>query len=85
MVEHTLRELGNLSERIAHLRLDTGFYETTKVELKVLYQMLVSGGILVIGYYGHWKGARKTTDEYFAAAHPFFIRIDYTDRLIVKR
>ena len=56
MVKHTLREPDNLPKRIAHLRRDTGFYETTKVELEVLYPMLVSGGILMIGYYGHWKG-----------------------------
>ena len=85
MVEDTLREPGNLSERIALLRLDTDFYESTKVELEILYPRLVSGGILIIDDYGHWQGARKATDEYFAAAHPFFIRIDYTGRLIVKR
>jgi hypothetical protein len=85
MVEQTLRNSVDLPERIALLRLDTDFYESTKVELEVLYPRLVSGGLLIIDDYGHWQGARKATDEYFAAEQPFFIRIDYTARLLVKR
>lgn len=73
-------------ERIALLRLDTDWYESTRHELVHLYPRLVSGGIMIIDDYGFWRGAREATDEYFAAAGstPFLHRIDYTARLIVK-
>ena len=37
-----------LPEKIALLRLDTDFYESTKVELDVLVPRLVPGGVLQI-------------------------------------
>lgn len=72
--------------RIALLRLDTDWYESTKHELEHLYPLLVSGGVLIIDDYGHWKGARQATDEYFAtlANPPLLQRIDYTARIAVK-
>lgn len=72
--------------QIAILRLDTDWYESTKHELENLYPRLVPGGILIIDDYGHWTGARKAVDEYFAENNvkPFFNRIDYTGRLYVK-
>jgi O-methyltransferase len=83
-VEQTLRDPAHLPERIALLRLDTDWYESTKVELEVLYPRLASGGILIVDDYGHWLGARKAVDEYFASAPVFMSRIDYTARLVVK-
>lgn len=72
--------------RIALLRLDTDWYESTKHELTHLYPRLATGGILIIDDYGHWRGARQAADEYFAghAPAPFLHRIDYTARLLVK-
>lgn len=74
----TLLDPKNLPEKIAILRLDTDWYESTKVELEVLYPKLVPGGVLILDDYGYWKGARKATDEYFAAAgiQPNFLPID---------
>ena len=74
------------SRDIAVLRLDTDWYESTKVCLKVLYPRLVEGGILIIDDYGHWKGCRKAVDEYFAEQNIaiFLQRIDYTGRLAIK-
>jgi O-methyltransferase len=71
---------------IALLRLDTDWYESTRHELTHLYPLLRSGGILIIDDYGHWQGAKKAVDEYFAAlaSPPFLQRIDYTARLLVK-
>ncbi len=51
--------------KIAILRLDTDFYESTKAELEHLYPKVSSGGIIIIDDYGVWQGARKATDEYF--------------------
>ena len=51
---------------ISLLRLDTDFYESTLVELEVLWPRLVVGGILILDDYGHWDGARRAVDEYFS-------------------
>jgi O-methyltransferase len=57
----------DLPEKISLLRLDTDWYESTKVELEALYPRLAPGGILILDDYGYWKGARKATDEYFSS------------------
>jgi len=72
--------------RIALLRLDTDWYESTCHELLHLYPRLCPGGVLIIDDYGHWAGARKAVDEYFAEHNlkPLLHRIDYTGRICVK-
>jgi len=83
-VEDTIPK--NSPEKIAILRLDTDWYESTKHELENLFPILSSGGILIIDDYGHFKGSKKAVDEYFAKnkIKYFLNRIDYTGRLIVK-
>ena len=71
-------------ERIALLRLDTDWYESTKHELQHLYPRLSPSGVLILDDYGFWKGARKAVDEYFAGSNIFLHRIDNTGRLIIK-
>jgi len=51
-------------DKIALLRLDTDWYESTKAELEYLFPKLSKGGILIIDDYGGWLGARKATTEY---------------------
>lgn len=72
---------------IALLRLDTDWYESTRHELQHLYPKLARHGLMIIDDYGHWQGARRAVDEYFAAAaEPVFLhRVDYTARLVVKQ
>jgi len=82
---NTLLEPENLPSKIAILRLDTDWYESTKIELEILYPLLVSGGVLIIDDYGHHQGARKAVDEYFQREMPWMHYIDYTCRLIVKK
>ena len=73
-------------DRIALLRLDTDWYESTRVELEILYPRLVDGGVLIIDDYGHWDGCRRAVDEYFTVhPAPLLTRVDYTCRLAVKR
>jgi hypothetical protein len=73
-------------ERIALLRLDTDWYESTRQEMNVLFPRLARGGVLIIDDYGHWEGARRAVDEYVNShqlkllLHP----IDYTGRIAVK-
>ena len=72
--------------KIAILRLDTDWYESTKHEMEHLYPRLAAQGILIIDDYGHWQGSRRAIDEYFSkqARRPFLSRLDYTGRLLVK-
>ena len=72
-----------MPERIALLRIDTDWYESTRHELVHLYPRLSPGGVLIIDDYGHWQGARKAVDEYFQAGL-FLNHIDYTGRLAIK-
>lgn len=68
----------NTVEKIAILRLDTDFYESTKVELEWFWPKLTQGGFLIIDDYGRWLGQRQAVDEFFASLdHPYFLaRID---------
>lgn len=75
--------------RIALLRLDTDFYDSTRAELQYLYPRLSKAGVMIIDDYGHWEGARRAVDEYFADpstgyTRPMLWRIDYTGRGAVK-
>ncbi|MDB5029909.1 TylF/MycF/NovP-related O-methyltransferase [Mucilaginibacter sp.] len=83
-VEDTIPQ--NIPQKIALLRLDTDWYESTAHELKYLYPLLVPGGVIIIDDYGHWEGARKAVDEYIEAQKlPLLLnRIDYTGRIGIK-
>lgn len=82
----TLKNHSNLPERISVLRLDTDFYEATKVQLEVLYPMLSVGGPILIGDLGYWEGVRRAVEEYFAdpRARPILYYTDLSDRMGVK-
>jgi hypothetical protein len=73
-------------ERLALLRLDTDYYESTKHELEHLYPVLAPGGVLIIDDYGFMEGAREAVDEYFSSAAPPVLlhRIDFTGRIAIK-
>jgi O-methyltransferase len=75
-----------LPGKIALLRLDTDWYESTAHELKHLYPLLVPGGVIIIDDYGHWEGARKAVDEYIENEKLQLLlnRIDYTGRIGIK-
>ncbi len=84
-VEDTIPQ--TLPGKIALLRLDTDWYESTKHELEHLYPLLVPGGVIIIDDYGHWEGARKAVDEYIDKHKlPLLLnRIDYTGRIGIKK
>jgi hypothetical protein len=77
---------GCVPERIALLRLDTDWYESTKHELVHLFPRLVPGGVLIIDDYGHWHGARQAVDEYLSENNIgiFLNRIDTSGRIGIK-
>jgi hypothetical protein len=84
-VEQTLP--AEAPDELALLRLDTDWYESTRVELVHLYPRLREGGVLIVDDYGHWEGARRAVDEYFStsAPAPLMSRVDYTARMAVKQ
>ena len=83
-VENTLLDKKNLPEKISLLRLDTDFYESTKLELEILYPLLSKNGVLIIDDYGTWQGARKAVDEYFKNEKVWLHHVDRDCRLIIK-
>ena len=78
--------LSELPDQIALLRLDTDWYESTRAGLEHLYPKLAVGGVCILDDYGHWQGARKAVDEYFAGLgmRPFMHPIDYSGRVFLK-
>lgn len=64
-VLETLTKKKYLPNKIAVLRLDTDWYELTKIEMEVLYPLLSKNGVLIIDDFGHWVGSQKAVDEYF--------------------
>ena len=49
---------------IVILRLDGDWYESTKVSLENLYELVVPGGCVIIDDYYFWDGCRKAVDEF---------------------
>jgi O-methyltransferase len=82
-VEETIP--GTLPDRIAILRLDTDWYESTAHELKHMYHRLVSGGVVILDDYGWWQGARQATDEFLeeSGERLLLIRVEH-GRIAVK-
>lgn len=83
-VEDTIPQ--TLPGKIALLRLDTDWYESTKHELIHLFPLLQKAGVLILDDYGHWAGAKKAVDEYInEQSLPILLnRIDETGRIAIK-
>ena len=64
-VMETLKNKKNIPEKIAVLRLDTDWYESSKYELEQMYDNVVCGGVIIFDDYYHWEGQRKATDDFF--------------------
>ena len=84
MVENTLKDKKNLPNKISLLRLDTDLYESTKIELNILYPLLVDNGVLIIDDYGDFPGCRKAVDDYFSDKNILMTSVDKSCRVIVK-
>jgi len=83
-VEHTLLIKENIPEKISILRLDTDWYESTKIELEVLYPRLSKGGFLIIDDYGEFSGCRKAVDDFFKNKKHYLNYIDSSSRVLIK-
>lgn len=65
-VEDTLLEIHNIPKQISLLRLDTDWYESTKIEFEILYPLVSLGGIIIVDDYSTWQGSNKATEEYLS-------------------
>jgi hypothetical protein len=87
-VEDTLCDRNHISRfadrKIAVLRLDTDWFESTKIELERLWPLVSPGGIMIVDDYGYWSGAKKAVDDYFSGNPPFLSPVDRFARLVVK-
>lgn len=63
----TLQAAQENIEKLAILRLDGDWYESTMVCLRGLYSKLASGGYLIIDDYGDFSGCRQAVSEFFAS------------------
>lgn len=86
-VSATLSEKSNIPEKIAFLRLDTDWFQSTYDELTHLYPRLVPGAIVIIDDFGAWEGARSAVTKYFEenSLHPLMLPIDNSGRIFIKR
>ncbi|GAB1420901.1 hypothetical protein MASR2M15_10290 [Anaerolineales bacterium] len=62
--QDTLPQVSPTIGKIALLRLDGDWYESTKVCLEYLYDQVVEGGYVVIDDYQEFDGCRLATDEF---------------------
>jgi hypothetical protein len=87
-VAETLAKDSNLPDSISVLRLDTDWYDSTRLELQRLYPRLSRGGSLLIDDFGYWQGARKAVEEFLGALapqdRPLLHYTDSTGRMAVK-
>ena len=89
-VKETLSNPSNLPKNgISLLRLDTDFYDSTKIELQALYPILSVKGVCLLDDYGTWKGVKKAVDEYFDQPSfinkkPFMSVLDQGGRSLIK-
>lgn len=81
-VEETVPK--TMPSKIALLRLDTDWYESTKHELTHLFPLVTKNGVLIIDDYGSWAGSKKAVDEYFSNKSMLLNRIDDVGRLGIK-
>lgn len=75
----------NLPATISLVRLDTDWYESTKLEIQASWPRLAIGGVAIIDDYDEWTGARDAIDEYFSELNekPFLIKSGW-GRIAVK-
>lgn len=81
LVEETIPR--EVPEEIAILRLDTDFYSSTIHELTHLEPLVADRGLVIIDDWGHFSGARKATQEYFAGRRLYPARVDYSARMFM--
>lgn len=62
--QNTLPKYKKIIGPIGILRLDGDWYESTKVSLENLYDLVLPGGYIIIDDYYYWEGCKKAVDEF---------------------
>src|SRR3989338_5316082 len=62
--QKTLPKYKQIIGPIGIMRLDGDWYESTKVCLENLYDLVLPGGYIIIDDYYYWDGCKKATDEF---------------------
>lgn len=78
-VEDTMLYEAHLPTEISILRLDTDWYESTKIELEKLYHRVVSGGVIIVDDYDYWNGQKQAVDEFFSKINSATFRTENGD------
>ena len=81
-VENTLKEEKNIPKKISILKLDTCLYESTKLELEVLFPRIQKGGVLIVDNYVNYKGVQLAVKEYFTNTN-FKLKNDHVSGQII--
>lgn len=73
--------------KIAILRLDGDWYESTKICLENLFDKVVSGGFIIIDDYGLYSGCKKATDDFLTSrGGEYFLNYSsWACRYLIKR
>jgi len=66
--QETLPNQSDQIEEIALLRLDSDWFESTRICLDYLYSKVVQGGIVVIDDYGAYEGCRTAVDRFLQSS-----------------
>ena len=87
LFQETLSRNKTYLGKIAVLRLDGDWYESTKVCLEELYDQVTVGGWIIIDDYGHWPGCKLAVDEFIARRnlHVNLIASDGSERCWIKQ
>jgi len=72
-------------DRIALVRLDTDWYQSTVHELEHLYDRVSPGGVIIVDDYDYWEGSRRAVDQFLERTRHrlLLVPID-TGRIAVK-
>lgn len=62
--QKTVLKSSHLIDKIAYLRLDGDWYDSTKVCLENLYDLVTIGGVIIVDDYGAYEGCKKAVDEF---------------------
>ena len=68
------------------LHLDCDWYESVKLCLRTLFDVVVPGGAIVFDDYGYWSGCKKAVDEFLVdrSLHVKLTPIDFTSHYFIK-
>jgi hypothetical protein len=62
--QDTLPKAKEQIQKIALLRLDGDWYESTKICIQSLYDKVVPGGVIIVDDYGTYEGCKKAITEF---------------------